>query len=62
MIKMSQTIDIILQPIYAIKIVRIKQKRNKMCKDNHNDIYDANNNNNNSNNKSQFDLRKILVL
>ena len=60
MIKMSQTIDIILQPIYAIKIVRIKQKRrNKMCKDNHNDIYDDNNN---SNNKSQFDLRKILVL
>ena len=37
--------------------MKIKQKRrNKMCNDNHNGIYD-NNNNNNNNNKSQFDLR-----
>ena len=58
MIKMSQTIDIILQPIYAIK--KCNKRRNKMCKDNNNDIYDDDNNT--SNNKSQFDLRKILVL
>ena len=36
--------------------MKIKQKRrNKMCNDNHNGIYD--NNNNNNNNKNQFDLR-----
>ena len=34
--------------------MKIKQKRrNKMCNDNHNGIYD----NNNNNNKNQFDLR-----
>ena len=40
--------------------MKIKQKRrNKMCNDNHNGIYDDNNNNNNNNNnnKNQFDLR-----
>ena len=39
---------------YAIKIVRIKQRRrNKTYNDNHNDIYD----NNNISNKDQLDLR-----
>ena len=39
---------------YAIKIVRIKQKRrSKTYNDNHNDIYD----NNNISNKDQLDLR-----
>ena len=55
MIEMSRTINI----TYAIKIVRIKQKRrNKIYNDNHIDIYDNNNNNNNTiSNKNQLDLR-----
>ena len=48
---MSRTINI----TYAIKIVRIKQKRrNKIYNDNHIDIYD--NNNNTISNKNQLDL------
>ena len=48
---MSRTINI----TYAIKIVRIKQKRrNKIYNDNHIDIHD---NNNNISNKNQLDLR-----
>ena len=51
MIEMSRTINI----TYAIKIVRIKQKRrNKIYNDNHIDIHD---NNNNISNKNQLDLR-----
>ena len=48
---MPRTINI----TYAIKIVRIKQKRrNKIYNDNHIDIHD---NNNNISNKNQLDLR-----
>ena len=52
---MSRTINI----TYAIKIVRIKQKRrNKIYNDNHIDIHD---NNTNISNKNQLDLRLCNV-